>query len=239
MGVVDTSRVVVGPVSSEMEGLFSTCAVKAGEVIFLEQYLVHESSVAPDDHIPQIVRLALRVHLENHFEHLLRLGMHPECWTLGVASEDAHWLQKLVETGKIPADRIRDAYCLAAAYNVRCLTALHTGIGEISIVDRAVIAPFSCKANHSCEPNAKWWISSTAEEVHERILGMVAIRNISEGEEITYSYAPDEVRDLPDELRVEHETNYSFLALKSSNRKSILQDLYGFECFCSRCTRFE
>ncbi|WP_084590759.1 SET domain-containing protein-lysine N-methyltransferase [Arenimonas metalli] len=239
MGVVDTSRVVVGPVSSEMEGLFSTCAVKAGEVIFLEQYLVHESSVAPDDHIPQIVRLALRIHLENHFEHLLRLGMHPECWTLGVASEDAHWLQKLVETGKISADRMRDAYCLAAAYNVRCLTALHTGIGEISVVDRAVIAPFSCKANHSCEPNAKWWSSSTVEDVRERILGMVAIRDIPEGEEIAYSYAPDQVRDLPNELSMKFDKAESFLALESSSRKSILRTLYGFDCICTLCNRFK
>jgi hypothetical protein len=239
MGMVDISRVTVRQLDSGMEGLFSTCAVEPGEMIFLETYPVYESAAAQNSYIPQVVRLASRLHTENHFEQLVRLGMRPECWTLGVEPEHAHWLKKLVETGSISADRMHDTYCLAAAYNISLVTALPTGIDEITIFERVVIAPFVCKANHSCEPNASVWSPRTKEGVRERIVGMVAIHHISEGEEITYAYPSDRVRDLPNELKTKIENTDSFLALGSSNRKSILRQLHGFECICSRCARFE
>lgn len=237
--MIDTSRVAVRQIKSEMEGLFARCAVKTGEVIFLEEFLVYESAAAKDDYIPLIVRLAVRLHVENHFERLLDLGMRPECWTLGVDPQDAIWLWKLVGSGRISADRMRDAYFLAAAYNVRCVTVLRTGIDELSIVDRAVIAPLACKANHSCAPNASWWHPSTVEDVRKRLIGMVALRDIAAGEEIVYSYCRDKGRDLSNESRVESEAADSFLALESSSRKFILRQLYGFECNCLRCIRSE
>lgn len=234
--MVDSSRVTVRQLDSGMEGLFSTCAVEAGEMIFLEKYLVHESSEAPNSYIPKIVRLASRLHSGNHFEQLTELGMRPECWTLGVDPEHAPWLKKLVEAGDISAKRMYDTYCLAAAYSFNLVTAIPTGIDEISIFERLVIAPFACKSNHSCEPNACVWSPSTKEGVLERIVGMVAVRNIFEGEEVTFSYPPDRIRDLPKELKTKFEKTDSFLALESSNRKYILRKLFGFECICSRCT---
>lgn len=237
--MVDISRVVVREIYAGMDGLFSTCAVEAGELIFVENYLVHESLVVQDDHFPLIVRLAVRIQRESHFEHLVGLGMRPECWTLGVAEEDAVWIKKLVNAGVMSADRMRDAYCLAAAYNVRSLACLHTGINEISIIDRAVIAPFACKANHSCSPNMNWLSHLTVEDVRERVVGMIAIRDISEGEELTYSYPPDQARDFPDELKTEFEKAVSFLSLEQERRKYVLRKLYGFDCSCARCTLFE
>ena len=239
MSRLDTDGVAVRELATGYEGLFATRPAKAGETIFVERFAVYESLSAPDGHIPVVVRLALRIQMENHFDRLQTMGMRADCWTLGVDADAAPWLKRLVSAGAMSEKRMRDAYCIAAAYNIRCQTVLRTGPAEVSMVDRAVIAPLTCKANHSCEPNTFLWPASSLEEVRERVTGLVAARDIKEGDELTFSYPGESAEALPEQSKGERTEHGSFLDQVQTVRKTFLRERFGFECVCMKWLRGE
>ncbi|KAH9841091.1 uncharacterized protein C8Q71DRAFT_438937 [Rhodofomes roseus] len=78
--------------------------------------------------------------------------------------------------------------------------------------DCAVVCELTCRANHSCSPNAvaRWDLPSFSIELRAR-------RRILAGEEITISYLPE-------------------LTLPRATRITLLRESYAFTCACPACS---
>jgi len=242
MRPIDTSKVEIRRVNRTMNGLFAKEDIAAGEVIFVEDIILFENTQRPNPHnIPDAVELALRIWADDHFDNLAQLGFKPDIWTHPLTKEDKKWINKLLSNGGWRGSRnlALDCYKIAAGYNIvfRYYISNHPSPATVTATERKVISRYACMMNHSCNPNSTSFPVTNAEELNQRIVGEVAVEDIKEGDEITFSY----LANLPDEMAAEIEDPKKRRAaqpLKNFNakeRRALLKKLYGFNCTCPRC----
>lgn len=133
-----------------------------------------------------------------------------------LTTKDKKVLAILTRESGLPQQTIRKIYNLVCTYNVVSqLRAVHGGVALVG--ERISIAVGVGLANHSCAPNSERLQTSSIEEFKSRIDGLQALRDISAGEEITWSYFYNET---PTDLQA---------------RQKSLKKNFGFYCTCERC----
>lgn len=244
MLMIDSSKVAIRQINREMNGLFARNDIAPGETIFIEEIIVFESMQRENPlNIPDVVELAFRIWSDNHFSNLAELGFKPSIWAFPPTKEDKKWINQLLAKGAWGGSKVLafDCYKIAAGYNLSLTYQVinYPKRGETMVTGRRLISQHACMVNHSCEPNAKEYTLTTVEEIRQRIQGAVALRNIKQGEEITFSY----IADVPDELVAEIEDpsqKYAAQPIKNFNakkRRALLKKIYGFYCSCPKCKR--
>jgi len=81
-----------------------------------------------------------------------------------------------------------------------------------------VLAPVMAMVNHSCLPNC-------SQSVGDGVVALTALRDIEEGEELSYSYVGIGVVD----------NDEGSSGSSGSSRKSAIRNTWGFTCRCFRC----
>jgi hypothetical protein len=119
-----------------------------------------------------------------------------------------------------PEGYVKKVYNLVCTYNVITLMEIYDpNSHSVMIAHRMTISKGLSYANHSCEPNSERIKVDSIEMFKSMKDGLVAEKEISIGDEITWSYF-DEYKSKP---------------LK--DRQKELKREYGFFCTCSLCNR--
>ncbi|NRP10374.1 MULTISPECIES: SET domain-containing methyltransferase [unclassified Marinobacterium] len=236
MARTDTSKAKIKKTTNGQLGVYAVQNISAGDIVFLEDIVVFESiAAAGEEHIPVQVRLSWRILQEGHFNRLKELGFSTKRWKKTIPNDVKKWIDMPIKNGHLTKNDAYDAFNLAAAYNVVCGYILGEVGDSIHAYQRATISPMMCMMNHSCEPNAKLWSTEDPEEIKQRVAGMVALRDIKAGEEITFSYLVNISDELAEDMSSMEKNSLQPLSKNVNSRRQQIYQKFGFKCECPKC----
>ena len=131
-------------------------------------------------------------------------------------SHDRKFLKKVSKKFKKTYEEVVNIWRIVCTYHVRNYL-LPSYKNDLKV--RLQMSPFFNRINHHCSPNSHGVCHfSNYEDFEASVALVLAIQDISPGDEITYSYIDSRV------LRADKLT-----------RREVLSDCYDFTCLCSRC----
>jgi hypothetical protein len=125
-------------------------------------------------------------------------------------------LADIAKVSKYPMKWVNKVYNLVCTYNTKTELVLVAG-SDAHIAERMTISTVLIYANHSCIPNSKRLPVTTIAEYQRNEDSLIALENITKGQEITWNYLAD---GLANDLK---------------HRQKQLKESFGFDCTCNKC----
>lgn len=138
--------------------------------------------------------------------------------------DNKKYLQKLAKKYKLPLRDVIELWRVICIYQVT----YHyiTDFGDC--LNRVQLSPYHSCINHSCAPNVKTpFIYESRENYKSGLAPLYAKKDITKGEELTFSYHSAVIRIMNLEIPFEH--------CPVGVRRDVLIDYYNFNCMCRRC----